>query len=128
MVFLFSATGCEKFTCCQPEPDLAGEGGAGQQLAGRGPQVADVRPGVGAGLVEADPGDDAEGVRLELDAHLDRGRVTRVGGRRGDVGSPDRARAGHVDRGARPGFSRLPLSSTARDLIVVVGFPWAIHE
>ena len=27
-----------------------------------------------------------------------------------------------------PGFSRLPLSSTARDSIVVVGFPWAIHE
>ncbi len=27
-----------------------------------------------------------------------------------------------------PGFSRLPLSSTARDSIVVVGFPCAIHE
>ena len=27
-----------------------------------------------------------------------------------------------------PGFSRLPLSSTARDSIVVVGLPWATHE
>src|SRR5689334_4266802 len=26
------------------------------------------------------------------------------------------------------GASRLPLSSTARALIVVVGYPWAIHE
>ena len=78
MVFLSIATGWEKFTCCQPEPDLVGEGGAGQQLAGRGPQVADMRPGVGAGLVEADPGDVAGGVRLELDAHLDRGRVAGV--------------------------------------------------
>ena len=27
-----------------------------------------------------------------------------------------------------PGVSRFPLSSTARVLIVVVGYPWAIHE
>ena len=27
-----------------------------------------------------------------------------------------------------PGFSRFPLSSTARVWIVAVGYPWAIHE
>ena len=52
---------------------LAGEGGAGQQLAAGGPQVADVGAGVGGRLVEADPGDGAGDVGLELDADLDRG-------------------------------------------------------
>jgi hypothetical protein len=28
----------------------------------------------------------------------------------------------------RPGLPRLPLSSTARVLIVIVGYPWAIYE
>src|SRR5260221_10976243 len=80
---------------------LASEGGAGQQLAGRGPQATDMGPGVRAGLVEPDPGDKAVGVGLELYAHIDRGRVTRIRGRRLDVGSPDRARAVHVDRDLR---------------------------
>ena len=94
----------------------------------RGPQAADVGAGVGAGLVEADSGDVPGCVGSELDAHLGRCRVARIGGRRRDVGSPDRAGAGHVDGDARPGFSRLPLSSTARVLIVVEGLPWAIQE
>ncbi len=58
-------------------------------------------PGVGAGLVEADSADNAVGVRLELDAHLDRCRVARVLDHGGDIGSPDRARAVHADRDAR---------------------------
>ena len=84
---------------------LVGEGGAGQQLPGRGPQFADMRPGVSAGLVEADPGHGAGDARLEFDAHVDRGRVVGVNHFRGDVGSPDRARAGHVDRVS---LSRVP--------------------
>ena len=37
---------------------------------------------------------------------------------------------GHVTLTVVPddGFSRFPLSSTARVSMVVVGFPWAIHE
>src|SRR5262249_58789446 len=51
---------------------LVGEGGAGQQLPGRGPQFADMRPDVSAGLVEADPGHGAGDARLEFDAQGDR--------------------------------------------------------
>src|SRR5262249_59069380 len=91
---------------------FAGERGTGQQLAGRGPQAADVRPGVGAGLVEPDPGDVAKGVRLEFDAHIDRGRVTRINSSRGSGGSPDRAGAAHAFGGVRP--PRLPAAPLAR--------------
>src|SRR5229473_4857019 len=60
-----------------------------------------MRTGVGAGLVEADPTDIAEGVGLELDANLDRCRVTRIFNHWGGTGSPDRAGAVHVDRRPR---------------------------
>ena len=79
---------------------LVGEGGAGQQLPVRCPEVADVGPGVAGRLVEADPGDVAERVDLELDADLGRRRVTGVRRLRDDGRSPDRAGAAHGHRGA----------------------------
>src|SRR5262249_62212261 len=75
---------------------LAGEGGAGQQLTGRAPQAADMRAGVGAGLVEPDPGDVTKGVRLEFHSHSDRGRVTRINGLRSGGWSPETSAAAHL--------------------------------
>jgi hypothetical protein len=57
-----------------------------------------------------------------------------------DAGSPESAVLGlvlvpQIEQGhltltvvPAPGVSRLPLSSTARVLIVAEGFPWATHE
>ena len=68
-----------------------------------------MRPNVGAGLVEADSGGGAGCVRSELDAHLDRGRIARIGGLWAGAGSPDRAGAVHVDR--RPGRRLLQVAA-----------------
>src|SRR5207248_5507706 len=73
---------------------LAGERARGDQRAGRAPKVGHVAAGVGAALVEAEPGDVAGRVGAELEPQLDwRGRRDRWHGRRGRVG-PDAARAG----------------------------------
>src|SRR5271157_4585509 len=51
---------------------LTAEGSRCQALTGTGPQVANMRPGVAAPLVEADAGDGASHVSLELDSQLHR--------------------------------------------------------
>ena len=66
------ATGLEKLTFCQPEARLVGERRRRQQGPVRGPQVADVRAGHPALLVEQDAGHLAGDVRLELHAQLER--------------------------------------------------------
>ena len=82
---------------------LVGEGHLREPRAGRRPQAAGVRAGVGRGLVEADAGDRAVVVGLELHAELDRVGVERIddaGG--GEVEDRDLRHHGR-GRGSRPG-------------------------
>ncbi len=74
---------------------LAGEGGLGEERAGRRPQVSDVRAGVARALVEAQAGDLAGDIGAELDPELDRRRIVFD---RWDHGvAPDRARTARGD-------------------------------
>ena len=115
-------TGVAKLTCCQPEAvSLVKVAGASSVpvLVQRLPTWV---PVLVLALVEADAGDGAGDIGAELDADLDGG----------DRGRPDagalaealKIGAGsgclplHRDGDARAGVSRLPLSSTARLLIV----------
>ena len=63
---------------------LVRESRRSEQLPGGGPQVANMRAGVGSSLVEADPGDKAIQIGLKLNPKLDCVRVVnRRVGRRG---------------------------------------------
>src|SRR4051812_18774420 len=70
---------------------LVGEGRGGELGSGGGPQGADVGAGVAGALVEADAGDLAAHVGLELHAEFDGGGVGDAGVGRCGGGGPDGA-------------------------------------
>ena len=83
------ATGVENSICCQPELALTRKGDRRQLRAGARPQVAHVRAGVGARLVEANAGDGPRDIGPEFDAQLHGAIRTAVHQGRHRRGRPD---------------------------------------
>ena len=79
MVLAVIATGVAKVACCQPEAVSLVKVAVASSCAGARPEVADMGAGVADALVEADAGDSAADVELELDANLDARSRLRTG-------------------------------------------------
>ena len=111
------ATG-EEVDLLPPRGGLVGERGGGQQCTAGGPEATDVRAGVGRALVEPDSEDVRGDVGSELDPDLEVGLSVSLGVP-GTVALLQREIGPDVETETpADGVSRLPLSSTARLLIV----------
>ena len=115
-----TATGLSKVTCCQPlavSPVNVARASSAPLLR---PEAPDVRAGVRRALVEAHPGDVAGDVGRELHAELDglSCRVVEAAAGAADAFQMLHGQPTSMTVTPAPAISRLPLSSTARDLIV----------